>query len=518
MQRITTAIILLIISGGTWFTSRYFYDEPNDSKFYFVLVLSLLTALLCSISSKGFRNLRQGLNSRSFFLGVCLIGLALSVQGLLQYAYIVLPHTVFPITGPFENPAGYVAVQCSCLPFSLYLCLHNKVSWPIRTVAIISSLVIILTIVLSGSRCGILAASVAIVVILALETKAVTCLRKHKPILLAIVLFFIVGVFLLYKLRPTSADGRLLVWSVCWEMIKDKPIIGFGINGFHANYMDYQADYMVAHPSSPYRMLADNITHPFNEYILLTVQFGIFGMAMALAALVLLIKSLWNKEGAFHSVGIAMTGSIVVMCQFSYPYHYAVVWFMTLILVIEAVPDRYMVPGKTIRYTLAGVLFLSLIGVGCMLYHHLKWAEMSRRCIAGQAERMLPHYEKMMPWMKWNPLFLYNYAAELNYVDRYDESLRLTEACMKTYNDYDVQILLGDNLEHIGQIKQAITVYRHASDMIPNRFIPLESMLNLYQKIGDTINARLIAKEILEKPVKVPSQQVEEIKRKARDE
>ena len=88
---------------------------------------------------------------------------------------------------------------------------------------------------------------------------------------------------------------------------------------------------------------------------------------------------------------------------------------------------------------------------------------------------------------------------------------------MKTYNDYDVQILFGDNLEHIGHIKQAITVYRHASDMIPNRFIPLESMMNLYQKTGDTINARLVAKEILAKPVKVPSPQVEEIKRKARD-
>ena len=241
MQRFSWIVVLIVISGGIWFTSRYFYDEINDSKFYFVVVLSLLITLLYSISSKGFHTLRQGLNSRSFILGVSLIGLALSVHGLLQYAYIVPPHTVFPITGPFENPAGYVAVQCSCLPFSIYLCLHNKVSWSIRTLAIISSLLIILTIVLSGSRCGMLAASVAIVVILALETKAATYLKKHKSILLAIVLFFISGVFLLYKQRPTSADGRLLIWSVCWEMIKDKPITGFGINGFHANYMDYQA-------------------------------------------------------------------------------------------------------------------------------------------------------------------------------------------------------------------------------------------------------------------------------------
>lgn len=150
-----------------------------------------------------------------------------------------------------------------------------------------------------------------------------------------------------------------------------------------------------------------------------------------------------------------------------------------------------------------------------MLYQDLKWAEMSRRCIAGQTERMLPHYEKMMPWMDWNPLFLYNYAVELNYVERYKESLALTKVCMKVYNDYDVQLLLADNLEHCGQSKQAITAYRHASDMIPSRFIPLESMMDLYQQTGDTINARLLANEILEKPVKIPSPQVEEIRRKA---
>jgi len=517
MQRIITAILLLIISGGTWFSSRYFYDEINDCKLYFVLVMSLLFFLCCSLFPKGFFSLRQGMCSQWFGTGVSLMGLALSVHGLLQYANIIPSHTIFAITGPFENPAGYAAVQCSCLQFSLYLSLHNKVSWPIRILAIISSLLIIMSIVLSGSRCGFLAALVALAVILALETKMIQYLKKHRIILFVIALVFIAGVFLLYKMKPASADGRLLVWQVCCNMIAERPITGFGTNGFHANYMDYQAAYMVTHPDSPYRMLADNITHPFNEYILLTVRFGIIGLAMALAVLVFLIKSLWKQNGPFRSVGIAMIGASVVMCMFSYPYHYAVIWFMTLILVIGAIPIRYLTIGKGVRYVISCILFVSLLGTGCMLYQNLKWAEMSRRCIAGQTERMLPHYEKMMPWMDWNPLFLYNYAAELNYVERYKESLALTKVCMKVYNDYDVQLLLADNLEHCGQSKQAITAYRHASDMIPSRFIPLESMMDLYQQTGDTINARLIADEILSKPVKVPSPQVEEIKRKARE-
>ena len=517
MQRITTAIMLLIISGGTWFSSRYFYDEPNDSKFYFVLVMSLLLFISCCLIPKGFLTLRQGLNSQWFGIGVSLMGLALSVHGLLQYANIIPSHTIFPITGAFENPAGYAATQTAFLPFSFYLCLHKDVPWLKRLSALVSSLLIIMSIVLSGSRCGFLAALVAFAVILALETKMIQYLKKHRIILFVIALVFIAGVFLLYKMKPASADGRLLVWQVCWEMIKDKPITGFGANGFHANYMDYQAAYLVVHPDFPYRLLADNITHPFNEYILLTVRFGIIGLTIALAVLVFLIKSLWKQDGPFRSVGTAMIGAIVVMCMFSYPFNYAVIWFMTFILVIGAIPIRYLTIGKAIRYEIACILFVSLSGTGCMLYQNLKWAEMSRRCIAGQTERMLPHYEKMIPWMDWNPLFLYNYAVELNYVERYKESLALTKECMKVYNDYDVQLLLADNLEHCGQSKQAITAYRHASDMIPSRFIPLESMMDLYQQTGDTINARLLANEILEKPVKIPSPQVKEIKRKARE-
>jgi hypothetical protein len=58
----------------------------------------------------------------------------------------------------------------------------------------------------------------------------------------------------------------------------------------------------------------------------------------------------------------------------------------------------------------------------------------------------------MKPQMQHNPLFLYNYAAELNYIGRYEESLMITEECRLGWNDYDVQMLLADNLENTGQI------------------------------------------------------------------
>ncbi len=58
-------------------------------------------------------------------------------------------------------------------------------------------------------------------------------------------------------------------------MIKDKPIVGHGIGAFEAHYMEYQASYFERHPDSKYTMLADNVKHPFNEFLLVGVQLGV---------------------------------------------------------------------------------------------------------------------------------------------------------------------------------------------------------------------------------------------------
>lgn len=81
----------------------------------------------------------------------------------------------------------------------------------------------------------------------------------------------------------------MLIWKCSWEMIKENPFLGHGIGSFKANYMDYQATYFRTFSTSEYAMLADNINHPFNEYILLLVQFGLTGMITLILFVVFLI-------------------------------------------------------------------------------------------------------------------------------------------------------------------------------------------------------------------------------------
>ncbi|GHT80081.1 hypothetical protein AGMMS50262_24160 [Bacteroidia bacterium] len=81
----------------------------------------------------------------------------------------------------------------------------------------------------------------------------------------------------IYYLKKDSADGRLLVWTVCLTMIKEKPLTGWGVNGFQKNYLLKQGEYFKNHPNSPWADLADDTTSPFNEFLKVGVEYGIIG-------------------------------------------------------------------------------------------------------------------------------------------------------------------------------------------------------------------------------------------------
>ena len=511
---IFTTILFVILAGGVFITSERFVNVENDAKVYFIGIAVSMLLLVCSVTRKGLYKLKDALYSSGVSVGFTTVCLMLSVYGLLQhFGFVPSRHYAFPITGTYENPAGFAAMQAALFPFALTLCLNKERNRLIYWFAGLTTIACALTSVLSASRAGVLAICAVAAVVFTLKTKVLSIFKTHKWLWILLVTAVAIVTILLYRVKSASVNGRMFVWRVCWDMIKERPLLGYGIGGIEKHYMDAQAAYFSMHPDSPYVMLADNVTHPFNEYIKLTVNYGFAGLVIALYVLILTVKRLFKSSENVKVIGLAVTASVFVMCQFSYPFHYAAVWLIAGIAIIPAfiqpkAEEKAIVTPRYIRISFPILFTVLLVGICRMMYLDMKWAEMSKRSLAGQTERMLPYYEKMKPQMKHNPLFLYNYAAELNYIGRHEESLVITEECMKLYNDYDVQFLLADNLANTDNIDQAIETYRYAGNMIPCRFEPLDGMMTLYLSSGDTLNAVRIAREIVAKPVKVPSSRV----------
>ncbi len=106
----------------------------------------------------------------------------------------------------------------------------------------------------------------------------------------------------LYTQKKDSANGRLLIRKVSYNMFKENPLLGNGVNSFQAHYMDYQAKYFKDNPTSKYSQLADNTKHPFNEFIKIGVEYGVVGLLIVFSVIFFVIQlSLKNKHKAIIS-------------------------------------------------------------------------------------------------------------------------------------------------------------------------------------------------------------------------
>ena len=463
---------------------------------------------------------RIPINVLRLSLCISLLGLAQSIYGIGQY-FNKCPNIAAPafrISGSFDNPAGFAAALVVCFPFALRIIQEQR--WYVKLTGILSLGVIVVGIALAQSRAGI----VAVTLITAVWLFSLLPPKwKQRFTTKTAIGFFCIGVVLLsvclYYWKKDSANGRLLIWKCSARMIADKPMLGHGVGGFQREYMLYQAAYFRSHPDSKYVMLADIVKHPFNEYLLLGVEQGLVGLFLWGTIIWLLIRHCRrNKDKTENRAYMLCLLSIAVFACFSYPLNYPFVRLMAVFsaaMITRKEPRLFQLKSLGVRVLkpLALVVLLGMIALtGKMFYNEYHWNTIARRSLAGETRKVLPEYAQLYPWMHSEGLFLYNYAAELNYIGEWRKSNRLMKECSRIYNDNDVQLILADNCQQQKQYAQAEQHLKLAYEMIPNRFIPLYRLVQLYQLQGRNADARKLAKQIIDKPVKIPSFDIMTIK------
>lgn len=390
---------------------------------------------------------------------------------------------VASLTGTLDNAAGFAA--CLCVGFPFCLRLMGGTGWR-RYVGVVAGTVVLVAVALSASRAGILS--------------------------------LLAG--LLYGVKKDSADGRLLIWRCSLEMMKDRPLQGWGLGGFEAHYMDYQAAYFERHPGSRYAPLADTVQYPFSEYLNIGVAFGIVGWLAVVAWLVCLGRAYVRRPTAAKESGLLVWLAVVVFAAFSYPLMYPFVWLVLAYASVWLLEDVGTV--RPLLLQAGAVCLLATCGwVGSRTYRRMKaelvWAEAVAASSLGQAEQAMEKYRRAYSVLWADRYFLYNYAAELHRHGQQDEAIRVAGACRRRWADYDLELLLAELYEQRGEDIRAEAYYRQASLMCPNRFVPLHRLVLLLDRTGRQDEAVRLARQLVEKPVKVPSFQVDWIKKEMND-
>lgn len=436
---------------------------------------------------------------------ICLLlACCTSLFAFLQYLNCIPSyHAVFTVTGPFDNPAGLACLLAVLFPVTLLFLASRTLIIKILSVAI--GIFIIGIILLSASRTALLSVFVVLVIY-----SCYKMLHWKLSILLGCISLLII--YLLYKINPASADGRILVWNCCLMMITDNIWTGIGIGNFQKDYMMAQADFFKLHPGSSDAMLAGNVQHPFNEFIGLLAEQGVIGFVLVACLLGYVIRQVYLHVASDRKIILLFLLSFAVCSSFSYPFDYPIfhILLITLVAVMLSNDPKVEVKFPKWRFLFLILLFfLFLISDSIRKGHdELRWYNACSAVEEGEiskqdVERFSSLYNNS--YLKDNGDFLYNYAVILYEVAEYSKCLSVLERCQSRIRDYDVQLLIGYNNLALKDYCSAENAYQTASRMIPNRLLPRYELMRLYNLTGQTSMAVRMAQEIVEQPLKITS-------------
>ena len=516
---LSVILLLVLFIGSVFITSDKFVNPTNTPKMYFVGVY--LSLFIMMLMFKNRVNVTGICKYKGLLYGIFVVCIIQGLYGLCQFWEWFSSHNSrFGITGSFDNPAGFAAILVMGFPIGLFLL--TKAGKAERLFLALGLIVIVTTVFLSGSRAGLLSIAFSWVVFFMFQKELiqkVNQIRHYRLLMILLLAVVTTGGILLYFQKKDSANGRLLIWKVSSEMIKEKPFYGHGYGFFEARYMVYQAEFFKSNPGSRFELLADNVKHPFNEFIKVAVEFGLIGALVILFFIWIVLKKAVKSK--FSSLAVSGMAAFFVFATFSYPLQYIAVWLLLAFYLLPVIISKEIKIPNTIPVNAARIIVIVfciyfLFNVFQQMRYEIQWKTIASKSLMGNTEEMLPQYEKLHTTnLKRNPLFLYNYGAELNVAKKYDRSIEILGECTKQFNDYDLQMILADNYYQKRNAEKAVQTYIHASNMIPCRFLPLFRLFEIYKESGQYELAEKWAKEIKSKKVKIPSSTVSYIQNEA---
>jgi O-antigen ligase len=551
-------------------------------KYLQLLILCIFYLIIRRIPSKYYQY---------FIYSLLISGIIQAVYGNLQL-YDVYPsrHHIFNITGSFFNPGPYSGYLAIIFSIALAFYLKNKLQQPEtilqqpettlnrggndelseakqpetipnrggndelseakppetikeikayfeKYLSLFAIITILLVIPATRSRASWLAIIVSTIYIAFCLLPVKPLLNKYLTTKLRKLLFgsgiILVGIaflFGIYYFKKDSADGRLLIWKVSSEMIKDKPVLGHGYEKFQADYMDYQASYFEKDPESEESYVADDIIYPFNEYVKLAVESGIMGIGLLMAALLFVFQTGKNGKKGINSLALkAGIIALMVFAFFSYPSEILpVLLTLTILLALLAREKEFLFHKKvfpesagTNRHKILSwpypiALIILVIGMyfpSRRLYQaYFFWDEGYKIYQMNAFNECLESYEESYDVLKNNGEYLIMYGKALSMADKHEDAVEVLCRAEKFQKNTILYTAIGDSYKELGKPEDAEKAYIKAASMIPGRFYAKYLLAKLYEETEQYEKAKIMANEILSKEEKILSKAIEEMK------
>jgi len=291
--------------------SAYPHDTVSDAMLYCAY------GMLCFLASQ---TMIRSSQARKIAIILAAYGAAVAAFALVQGVapngklfWLRQPRLGGWIYGPYVNHNHYAGLMELLVPIPLIISLSRLTQEKARIAAGIAAAIMVGTIFLSGSRGGMLAVFVELVIFVAILFRQKTNVR----IAIGFAAFFVVLVSLLVWLggkelthRVTSASAeargeisggmRLSIDRDTVRMFRQRPILGWGLGTFPVVYPQFR---------SFYTNFFVNEAH--NDYLQLLSEMGMLGFGTMVWFLVVLYRQVLRKTAKWPS---DVSGAVTLAC------------------------------------------------------------------------------------------------------------------------------------------------------------------------------------------------------------
>lgn len=410
--------------------------------------------------------------------------------------------------------ASYLATGLLIALFLTTLPSYRQRLWLIKFFVLSSMTLNTLIIITSGSRTGLVAALVGMLLMLGVRHRQLIKNggRAFSLLLLALVL----GSGLGYQMEsqtggiqaglkkfnlafqdsadPAREDVRIMIYASSWELFLEKPVFGHGIGQFEPVWHAKKAQYLADHPQAG--ILTTRLTHPHNELLYWAVEGGLVALSavlvLGLAFLKVCTNLGWQRGGAY----LVLLLPITLHTQVELPFYISQLHWLLFIVLIALVASHRLkqrsVPLSQMARALLLGLGISLPVLATIFFVH---SLISNRIMLdyivhpGTDIRVLEYpshnvyFNEMTNALRLQTLI--QYGLMTNSVKVLNDYIPLAEKTLQQTPDINLFVGLTFALHKIGEYQQSYAMLRRGLSIYPSTPLMISAKRALQQEDKD---------------------------------
>lgn len=439
--------------------------------------------------------------------------LSLTLCGIVAYIFHMFLNT--------GHLGSYVSI---CFTGSICLLFEAKEQRITRYTCILVSLVLVAVLILSHSRGAVLGAATGILYYAISSSRYKSLRRPIKvTIFVSILVMILIGSFILYSIRPESANVRLLIWSSSWKAFTAAPFFGYSSSSVQSLYMYWQAAFFESHPLSYLAPFATNHYQTFNEFLHLLCEQGIIGFILVCLIILSSVKNSRNRclKSAMMALGVC---SCFLYTWDILPLAFLIPLFFGMAVATQRDDSKNVLSSYTIHLNKWITSLVCLVFIASVSYFSFHIGEQYNRATKelrqfiqisdNQVSDRFSKETEDIVFKNKNMSLLY---ATHSYKFTPQNRITVLEQCNKRITVVERLSTLGELYYDSGDFKKAEDSFITAYYMTPDRIIPKYDLFKFYKNTNNKIKAMKWANNIIESSPRLYNAITIEIKHEARE-